>query len=85
MTTAYLKRGKPEAARAEDDAKVRATVEAILAHCRTQLTGYKKPKHVIFVEELPKNPSGKVLKRDLRPQLTASLSIDHRTEEPRHG
>ncbi|MFO1105273.1 MAG: histidinol dehydrogenase [Amaricoccus sp.] len=36
MTTAYLKRGKPEAARAEDDAKVRATVEAILKDIETR-------------------------------------------------
>ena len=64
---------------------MQATAAALVAHCRAHLASYKKPKHVIFVEELPKNPSGKVLKRDLRPQLTASLSIDHRTEEPRHG
>jgi len=38
----------------------------ILAHCRTHLAAYKCPKYIIFVDALPKNPSGKILKRDLR-------------------
>ena len=38
----------------------------ILAHCRERLAHYKAPKKAILVEALPKNPSGKVLKRDLR-------------------
>ncbi len=40
--------------------------EAVIAHCRTKLAGYKVPKYVLIVDELPKNPSGKILKRDLR-------------------
>jgi fatty-acyl-CoA synthase len=39
---------------------------AILAHCAGLLAPFKCPKRVILVESLPKNPSGKVLKRDLR-------------------
>ncbi len=42
------------------------TVEAVVAHCRDHLTGYKVPKTVCFVEELPKSPVGKVLRRELR-------------------
>jgi long-chain acyl-CoA synthetase len=42
------------------------TAEDILKHCRTQLTGYKLPKHVEFRTELPKTPVGKVLRRELR-------------------
>jgi fatty-acyl-CoA synthase len=38
----------------------------VLAHCAQQLGGYKVPKRVVFVETLPKNPSGKLLKRELR-------------------
>jgi len=38
----------------------------ILAHCRTGLAGFKTPKIIFFVDELPKNPSGKLLKRALR-------------------
>jgi fatty-acyl-CoA synthase len=43
-----------------------ATEEQVLAHCNTRLAHFKVPKRVVFAEALPKNPSGKVLKRDLR-------------------
>ncbi len=42
------------------------TAEAVMAHCRDQLTGYKRPKHIEFRNELPKSPVGKVLRRELR-------------------
>ena len=42
------------------------TPEEVIAHCRAQLAGFKTPKHVVVVDSLPKNPSGKLLKRDLR-------------------
>lgn len=38
----------------------------LISHCRGYLAGYKTPKQVFFVDTLPKNPSGKLLKRDLR-------------------
>jgi acyl-CoA synthetase (AMP-forming)/AMP-acid ligase II len=44
-----------------------ASVEELLAHCAGQLAKYKVPKDITFLEALPRNPSGKVLKRDLRP------------------
>ena len=40
--------------------------EMIQAHCREHLAHFKVPKRVIFVQDLPKTASGKVLKRDLR-------------------
>lgn len=40
--------------------------EALLAHCRENLTAYKLPKHIEFRETLPKSPVGKVLRRALR-------------------
>ncbi|MDG2029116.1 MAG: long-chain fatty acid--CoA ligase [Acidimicrobiales bacterium] len=43
-----------------------ATTEELIDHCRSQLAKFKVPKAVTFLEELPRNPSGKVLKRDLR-------------------
>ena len=40
--------------------------EAIIAHCRQHLTGYKIPKIVEFREELPKSNVGKILRKELR-------------------
>ncbi|MBC9072223.1 long-chain-fatty-acid--CoA ligase FadD [Thauera sp. CAU 1555] len=42
------------------------TAEAIVAHCRENLTGYKVPHHVEFRDELPKTNVGKILRRALR-------------------
>jgi fatty-acyl-CoA synthase len=35
-------------------------------HCNRHMASFKAPKRVIFAESLPKNPSGKLLKRELR-------------------
>lgn len=40
--------------------------EEIKAICKENLASFKVPKNIIFVDELPKNPSGKLLKRVLR-------------------
>ena len=40
--------------------------EEIIALCKKELAGFKVPKGVIFVDQLPKTPTGKILKRDLR-------------------
>jgi long-chain acyl-CoA synthetase len=45
------------------------TAEALIAYCRTELTGYKVPKHVYFRDELPKTNVGKILRRALRDEL----------------
>ena len=42
------------------------TKEAVIEHCKAQLTGYKLPRHVEFRDALPKSPIGKVLRRELR-------------------
>jgi fatty-acyl-CoA synthase len=42
------------------------TAEALIAHCRARLAGFKTPKEIVFLDVLPRNPSGKVLKRELR-------------------
>ncbi len=44
----------------------------LLAHCTASMASFKAPKRAVFVHSLPKNPSGKLLKRDLR-QLHAGL------------
>jgi fatty-acyl-CoA synthase len=47
---------------------VTVTVEDIQAHVRNRLASYKRPKYVVLTDALPKNPSGKILKRELRQQ-----------------
>lgn len=42
------------------------SAEQLIAYCRERLAGYKCPKSVDFVDVLPRNPSGKLLKRILR-------------------
>lgn len=42
------------------------TESDVIAHCRAHLAPFKVPKAVVFVDALPKNPSGKLLKRELR-------------------
>ena len=42
------------------------TEAIIVDYCRDRIAGYKKPRKVFFLDELPRNPSGKVLRRELR-------------------
>jgi fatty-acyl-CoA synthase len=42
------------------------TSDDVRAHARERLAPYKRPKYVVLTEDLPKNPSGKILKRQLR-------------------
>src|SRR5215470_1969126 len=46
-----------------------ATDKEIMATARDRLAGFKTPKQVVFIDELPKNVSGKILKRELRDRL----------------
>ena len=52
------------------------TAEALMAHCRANLTGYKVPKHVEFRDHLPKTPIGKILRRKLKDEPAASAGAD---------
>jgi fatty-acyl-CoA synthase len=47
---------------------------ALAAHCRSRLAGFKVPRELIVRDSLPRNPSGKVLKRVLRAELEAPRS-----------
>jgi long-chain acyl-CoA synthetase len=42
------------------------TTEEILAFAKENLTGYKRPRYVEFIDELPKSNVGKILRKDLR-------------------
>ncbi|WP_394890440.1 class I adenylate-forming enzyme family protein [Mesorhizobium sp. AaZ16] len=45
---------------------VELTEDELLVHCRKHLASYKIPRRVIFVDDLPKNSTGKILRRSLR-------------------
>ena len=49
------------------------TEEDVVEHCKQHLAGYKKPKSVDFIDALPRNPAGKVLKTTLREQYGKSV------------
>ncbi|MFT5450039.1 MAG: long-chain acyl-CoA synthetase [Gammaproteobacteria bacterium] len=49
------------------------TEESIKAHCRENLTNYKRPVVVFFTNELPKSNVGKILRRELRDEFTQSM------------
>jgi long-chain acyl-CoA synthetase len=44
----------------------RANPDEIIAYCKERLAAYKYPREVIVVDDLPKGPTGKILKRELR-------------------
>ena len=45
---------------------VSLTAQQVQAFLHERIAGYKLPKRIVLVESLPKNPSGKLLKRELR-------------------
>jgi long-chain acyl-CoA synthetase len=49
---------------ARDDAAT--TADELIAHCRAHLADFKVPTEIHFVDEIPKGPSGKLLRRELR-------------------
>jgi long-chain acyl-CoA synthetase len=57
-----------EAVKAIVALKPGATVdeESLINYCKQHMASYKKPKSIDFVEALPKNPGGKIMKRELR-------------------
>jgi acyl-CoA synthetase (AMP-forming)/AMP-acid ligase II len=46
--------------------------DELVRHCRTRLAGFKVPRSVVFTAELPRLPSGKLLRRRVREQLEAA-------------
>jgi acyl-CoA synthetase (AMP-forming)/AMP-acid ligase II len=48
----------------------------LIEHCRGQLASYKKPVHIVFVDSLPRNSAGKVVKGSVREIASALLAQD---------
>jgi fatty-acyl-CoA synthase len=55
-------------------AEAGATAEQLQAFARERLAGFKIPKRIVFATALPKNPSGKILKRELRDEQAAATA-----------
>ena len=51
------------------DTSPEVTDEELTDYCQERLSSFKRPRSVVFVDELPRNVMGKVLKRDLREQF----------------
>lgn len=47
----------------------------VIAHCKSSMAGFKAPKRVIFTDALPRNPSGKILKRALRDLYESEVNV----------
>lgn len=47
----------------------------VIEFCRGRLASYKMPRGVVFVSEIPRNPSGKILKRILREQFPGPAAV----------
>ena len=46
----------------------------VIDHCNRHMAGFKAPKAVVFADSLPKNPSGKLLKRELRQRFASHFA-----------
>ena len=57
--------GEAVAAFVECEVGVGLSADALIEHCRAMIASYKKPKYVVFVDTLPRNTIGKVLKHQL--------------------
>lgn len=60
-----------------------ATEDELIEHCRAQLAGYKVPKSIRFITEIPKSAVGKVLRRALREPLWRELGSRRQREGAR--
>ncbi|WP_044894026.1 class I adenylate-forming enzyme family protein [Bacillus alveayuensis] len=55
--------------------------QEVVEHCKTHLASYKKPRKVVFVNELPRTPSGKVQKYVLREQFRININEWNRNQK----
>ena len=53
-----------------------ATPDELRDHVKEQVAAYKYPRHVWIVDELPKGPTGKILKREIKPPAEVAAQAD---------
>ena len=53
---------------------MQATNEEIIEFAKQRLAGFKTPKKIFIMDALPKNPSGKILKRELKHTLSVNVN-----------
>jgi fatty-acyl-CoA synthase len=51
------------------DAETKNLRKGLQEHAREKLADFKRPKHIFFVDDLPRNAAGKILKRALREEV----------------
>ena len=68
-----------------DDTSSDSLHASVKAYCRQHLANYKTPKHIFWIDELPRNPSGKVLKTELRARQESLLSSVQKDEGDTQG
>ncbi len=60
-----------------------AAPDELVAHCREYIAGYKKPKHVFYLDALPRNANGKAMKADLRERAAQDIEAAAENSEVR--
>ena len=45
--------------------------DGLIAYCKEQLAGFKVPRRIVYADALPRNPTGKILKRELRASVAS--------------
>jgi fatty-acyl-CoA synthase len=53
----------------KQDAETENLREELQEHAEAKLASFKCPKHIFFVDDLPRNAAGKILKRELREEF----------------
>jgi long-subunit acyl-CoA synthetase (AMP-forming) len=71
----WLRTGDVATMNEEGFVAIQDRIAEVIDYCRGKLAGYKQPKAAVFIEEIPRNPSGKILKRLLREQFPAQAPV----------
>ena len=64
-----MDRGRQRSGRSQGSCRGGNLREELEEHATEKLADYKRPKHIFFVEDLPRNAAGKILKRELREEF----------------